>query len=35
VPVPTFVDGVAAMDVLDAIRASAAADGTLVPVPTR
>jgi predicted dehydrogenase len=33
VPVPTFVDGVAATDVLDAIRASASANGTLVPVP--
>jgi hypothetical protein len=30
VPVPTFADGVACMDVLDAIRASAAADGALV-----
>jgi predicted dehydrogenase len=30
VPVPTFADGVACMDVLDAIRASAAADGAVV-----
>jgi predicted dehydrogenase len=30
VPVPTFADGVAAMRVLDAIRASAAADGAVV-----
>jgi hypothetical protein len=35
VPVPTFADGVAGMDVLDAIRASAAANGTLVVVPSR
>jgi predicted dehydrogenase len=35
VPVPTFDDGVAGMDVLDAIRASAAAGGTLVVVPSR
>jgi predicted dehydrogenase len=33
VPVPMFADGVAVTDVLDAIRASAAAGGTLVPVP--
>ncbi|MFO7591964.1 MAG: hypothetical protein R6X23_13910 [Acidimicrobiia bacterium] len=32
VPVPTFADGVAAMRVLDAIRASAVAGGTSVPV---
>jgi hypothetical protein len=32
VPVPTFADGVAGTDVLDAIRASAAKGGTLVPV---
>lgn len=30
VPVPTFGDGVACMQVLDAVRASAAADGALV-----
>jgi predicted dehydrogenase len=30
VPVPTFADGVACMEVLDAIRASAAGDGELV-----
>ena len=30
VPVPTFADGVAGMEVLDAIRASAAADGAVV-----
>jgi predicted dehydrogenase len=30
VPVPTFIDGVAGMRVLDAIRASAAADGAVV-----
>jgi predicted dehydrogenase len=30
VPVPTFADGVAAMRVLDAIRASAAADGAVI-----
>ncbi len=30
VPVPTFADGVACMEVLDAIRASAAADGAVV-----
>jgi len=35
VPVPTFEDGVAGMDVLDAVRASAAANGTLVVVPSR
>jgi predicted dehydrogenase len=35
VPVPTFADGVAGTDVLDAIRASAAANGTLVVVPSR
>jgi predicted dehydrogenase len=34
VPVPTFADGVANTDVLDAIRVSAAAGGTLVSVPT-
>jgi hypothetical protein len=28
--VPTFTDGVACMEVLDAIRASAAADGAVV-----
>jgi hypothetical protein len=32
VPVPTFADGVACMEVLDAIRASAAAHGALVTV---
>ena len=32
VPVPTFADGVACIDVLDAIRASAAKGGTLVDV---
>jgi predicted dehydrogenase len=32
-PAPTFADGVAAMVVLDAIRASARADGALVQVP--
>ena len=32
VPVPTFADGVACMDVLDAIRASAASDGAVVQV---
>src|SRR5207247_2446935 len=32
VPLPTFVDGVAAMAVMDAARASAAADGVLVGV---
>ncbi|MFA5883360.1 MAG: Gfo/Idh/MocA family oxidoreductase [Acidimicrobiia bacterium] len=32
VPVPTFADGVACMEVLDAIRASAAADGAVVSV---
>ena len=30
VPIPTFADGVACMEVLDAIRASAAADGAVV-----
>jgi predicted dehydrogenase len=34
VAVPTFADGVAEMQVIDAIRTSAAADGTLVPVNT-
>jgi predicted dehydrogenase len=34
VPVPTFADGVAEMRVLDAIRASAAADGAVTRVPT-
>jgi hypothetical protein len=33
VPVPTFADGVACMDVLDAIRASAASEGAVVQVP--
>jgi predicted dehydrogenase len=33
VPAPTFADGVACMRVLDAIRASAASGGALVPVP--
>ena len=32
VPVPTFADGLACMRVLDAIRASAAADGRVEPV---
>jgi hypothetical protein len=32
VAVPTFADGVACMDVLDAIRASTAADGAVVQV---
>jgi predicted dehydrogenase len=32
VPVPTFADGVAGMDVLDAIRASAAVDGEVVRI---
>ena len=32
VPLPTFVDGVAEMQVLDAIRASAAAGGAVVAV---
>jgi predicted dehydrogenase len=32
VPVPTFVDGVACMEVLDAIRASAATEGAVVAV---
>jgi predicted dehydrogenase len=32
VPVPTFVDGVACMEALDAIRASAAAEGAVVRV---
>jgi predicted dehydrogenase len=32
VPVPTFADGVAEMQVIDAIRTSAAQDGALVPV---
>jgi predicted dehydrogenase len=32
VPVPTFADGVAAMEVLDAIRVSAQLDGARVPV---
>ena len=32
VPIPTFADGVACMEVLDAIRASAAADGAVVAV---
>jgi predicted dehydrogenase len=32
VPVPTFADGLACMRVLDAIRASAAADGETVAV---
>jgi predicted dehydrogenase len=33
VPLPTFGDGVAAMAVMDAARASAAQGGALVPVP--
>jgi predicted dehydrogenase len=33
VPIPTFADGVACMEVLDAIRASAAADGAVVELP--
>lgn len=33
VPVATFVDGVAAMQVIDAIRASAAAHGALIKIP--
>jgi len=33
VPIPTFADGVACMEVLDAIRASAAADGAVVTLP--
>lgn len=32
VPLPTFADGVASMEVLDAIRASAASGGALVPL---
>lgn len=32
VPLPTFRDGLACMEVMDAIRASAADDGALVPV---
>jgi hypothetical protein len=32
VPVPTFVDGLAEMEVLDAIRASSAAQGATVAV---
>jgi len=35
VPVPTFADGVACMEVLDAIRASAAADGAVVSIGMR
>ena len=35
VPLPTFADGVAAMEVLDAIRASAAAGGALVELGGR
>ena len=35
VPVATFVDGVAAMQVIDAIRASAAANGALVEIRTQ
>ncbi|HEX4491989.1 MAG TPA: Gfo/Idh/MocA family oxidoreductase [Acidimicrobiia bacterium] len=34
VPVPTFADGLAEMQVLDAVRRSAAAAGALVPVGT-
>ncbi|MEI8000672.1 MAG: Gfo/Idh/MocA family oxidoreductase [Actinomycetes bacterium] len=33
VPVPTFADGLAEMAVLDAVRASAAADGAVVGIP--
>jgi predicted dehydrogenase len=32
VPLPTFADGLAVMEVVDAIRASAAADGERTPV---
>jgi hypothetical protein len=32
VPIPTFADGLAGMQVLDAIRASAAAFGAVVPI---
>jgi len=32
VPVPTFADGLACMQVLDAIRTSADADGAVVPI---
>jgi hypothetical protein len=32
VPIATFVDGVAAMQVIDAIRASSAAQGALIEV---
>lgn len=35
VPLPTFSDGLASMEVMDAIRASAAAGGALQPVETR
>jgi predicted dehydrogenase len=34
VPIPTFADGVACMEVLDAIRASAANGGAVVSLPT-
>jgi len=33
VPLATFADGVACMDVLDAIRVSAANDGALITIP--